>query len=448
MNPELGLHFAAVFLSFFLRVAAGYCVCWMLNRLLSKPRQRFVLWTTFLLGSAAYWVVLAGREASALISPAGATGTTGAAPAVAHSFFVPAGWSHGVLVAIQFLGLVYGVTASLLIAKAAGRYLRLRLLLRQGIEPSEELNGLFLEICSDMGVSRARLVVLPGLKSPATAGWRRACVLLPEVCEELGATSQVADVLCHELVHVERRDYFWAGVGNLVCCLLFFHPAIWKARAGMILQGELACDEAVLNTRNGDRAAYAESLTYFVRLRMLQEGFSLGVDFAASTALGLRIRTILTAPEPLPWRNRISRATAGLALVAVLAVMAPALTVLFHFSQADETRALVQQPVKTAGLQARKAHHAQRREGERQPQSQDTLTTLRTRPYVPETPAYTMTSGNSRSGGTGVDQDSPVWKESRPTVQFPSVSNVVLTTLGQIAVSTRRGGHGRDSDDH
>jgi beta-lactamase regulating signal transducer with metallopeptidase domain len=448
MNPELGLHFAAVFLNFFLRVAVGYCVCWMLNRLLSQPRQRFIVWTTFLLGAATYWLALIVHEASALVSPAAVAGSVsaGAGPGAAHSFFVPVAWSHAVLVAIELLGLVYGVIASLLIAKAAGGYLRLRLLLRRGVEPSEELNGLFLEICRAMGVSRARLVVLPGLKSPATAGWWRAFVLLPEVCEELGATQQIADVLCHELVHVQRRDYFWSGLGNLVCSLLFFHPAVWKARAGMILQGELACDEAVLNARPGDRADYAESLTYFVRLRMLQEGFSLGVDFAASTALGLRIRTILAAPQPLPWWNRMSRVTAGLALVGILAVLAPALTILFHFSKADEAKALVQQSMQARAVQSRNVRSSHRREVA-PPPSPDTLTTLRTRPYVPETPAYTMTSGNSRSGGTGVDQESPVWKESNPSVQFPSVSNVVLTTLGQIAVSTRHG-HGRDSDDH
>jgi hypothetical protein len=142
----------------------------------------------------------------------------------------------------------------------------------------------------------------------------------------------------------------------------------------------------------------------------------------------------------------MSRATAGLALVGMLAVLAPALTILFHFSRADEAQALVQPPVQARVVQSHNVRSAHRREVA-QPQSQDTLTTLRTRPYVPETPAYTMTSGNSRSGGTGVDQESPVWKESNPSVQFPSVSNVVLTTLGQIAVSTRRG-HGRDSDDH
>lgn len=449
MNPQQGLYFAAAFLNFFLRVAAGYCVCWMLTRLLRRPSQRFLLWSTFLLGSAAYWLTLIVREASALTSPLAGAGSinAGAVPVAANSLQLPAEWSHSLLLAIQGLGLVYGVVASALIVRAAARYLRLQLLLRRTLEPSEELNQLFQEICRNVGVSRARLVILPGLKSPATAGWWKARVLLPEVCEELGATAQVADVLCHELIHVKRQDYFWAGLGNLVCCLLFFHPAMWKARAEMVLQGELACDEAVLDARLGDRADYAESLTYFVRLRMLREGFSVGVDFAASAALGLRIRTILTAPRPLPWWKRMSRATAGLALVALLAAAAPALTVLFRFSQTGEPHASVQQPVHAAGVQARSAHRMNRREGSPQP-SQDTLTTLRTKPYVAETPAYTMTSSTSRSGGAEVDRDAPAWKESNPAVRMPSVSQVVLSTLGQIAISTRRGGRDHDSDDH
>ncbi|HKD80819.1 MAG TPA: M56 family metallopeptidase [Candidatus Angelobacter sp.] len=455
MNPELSLHFAAIFLTFFLRVTVGCLFCWMLSRLLRQPRQRFVVWLGFLLGSAAYWLVLILSEASALIWPAkiavAGSGAPGSAPgsalAAAHPFVVPAAWSNGILTGIQLLGLGYVVVVMLLAAWAALRYLRLRLLLRRGIEPSEELNELFRETCRDMGVSRASLMILPGLKSPATAGWWKACVLLPEACEELGATPQVADVLCHELIHVQRRDYLWAGLGNLLCCLLFFHPAIWKARAWMSLQGELACDDTVLATRPGDRADYAESLTYFVRLRMLQEGFSVGVDFAASSALALRIRAILAAPQPLPRWKRMSRATAALALLGMLVALAPALAILFHFAPAERPQAFASQPVRVAAAaQGRSVRHSHSREVA-QPQSQDTLTTLRVQPYVGETPAYTLTSTTRPSGGGEVDRDGPAWKESSQPVRFPSVSDVVYSTVSRIPVTTRRGGHDHDSDD-
>ncbi len=219
------------------------------------------------------------------------------------------------MIAVQAVGMAYVVAAFLMIAFTAVKHVRLRLLLRRAVEPSQALNGLFAEIASEFGVSRAQLLILPGLKSPATAGWWNPRILLPEVCEELGPTPQVADVLCHELVHVKRRDYLCAVLGDLICCLLFFHPAIWKARKSLVLQAELACDLAVLEARPGNRADYADSLTYFVRLRMLQEGFSLGVDFAASASLGLRIRTILSTPAAVPWWKRFSQTTAGVALL-------------------------------------------------------------------------------------------------------------------------------------
>jgi hypothetical protein len=268
---------------------------------------------------------------------------------------------------------------------------------------------------------------------------------LPEVCEELGPTPQVADVLCHELVHVERRDYFWAGLGDLICCLLFFHPAVWKARKRMVLQAELACDLAVLKARPGNRADYADSLTYFVRLRMLQEGFSLGVDFAASASLGLRIRSILATPAPVPWWKRFSQITAGVALLGCLGVLAPALSIPLSFAAPVAEQVSTQRPAQTVAEHARVSRRATHRAAAASA-TPDTLTTLRTQAYVPETSAYTMTSGStSRPGSERGEQDSPAWRETQPAIQHPSVSSVIRSTLGEIAI--RRGGH-RDRDDH
>jgi beta-lactamase regulating signal transducer with metallopeptidase domain len=454
MSPEVCLHFAATCLNYLLRIAAGYFACWMLNRLLRKPQQRFVVWTGFLLVSAVYWVGLVWRELRAL---GAAKLEIGNAPSptplgTAHSFLVPLGWSHTIVVVIQALGLAYIAALVLLIGVMVIRHLRLRLLLQRTIAPSEPLAALFGEICRDLektqpGISRAQLLILPGLKSPATAGWWNPRILLPEICEELGPTQPVADVLCHELIHVARRDYFWAGLDDLICCLLFFHPAVWKARREMALQAELACDLAVLEARPGNRADYAGSLTYFVRLRMLQEGFSLGVDFAASASLNLRIRTILAAPTSAPWWKRCSRMTAGAALLGALGIVAPALEVPLGFAQPIAMQTLFPPPAQNAVQPARKSHHASHRAaGAATP---DTLTTLRAKSYVPETPAYTMSSGSSlRPGSERAEPDSPAWRESQPVVQRPSVSSVVRATLGEIVSRGIHVGRDKDKDDH
>jgi len=329
----------------------------------------------------------------------------------------------------------------------------MRLLLRHTIDASPALNALFLNISRDMHlsqsrISRTRLLVLPGLASPATAGWWTPRILLPEVCEQIGPTPQVADVLCHELVHVARRDYLWAGLSDLICCLLFFHPAAWKACKAMALQGELACDQEVLEKRPGDRADYAGSLTYFVRLRMLQEGFSLGVDFAASASLGLRIRTILTAPKTVPWWKRVPQMTGGLALVAAFGMLAPAVTILLGFAgpvmEQSSATLSAQPPAKHTSNTRHVLHRAAASSS-----TADSLTTLRVQSYVPETPAYTMTSGaNAGTASVNGEQDSPV-RGAPPIQSRPSVSSVIRSTLGDIAIATR-GAHGgrRDKDEH
>ena len=47
------------------------------------------------------------------------------------------------------------------------------------------------------------------LTQPVTFGWRRPVVLLPPRFDGLAAEAQRA-VLCHELLHVRRRD--WPGI--------------------------------------------------------------------------------------------------------------------------------------------------------------------------------------------------------------------------------------------
>ncbi len=456
MSAEACLHFAATFLSYLLRVTAAFIACWMLNRLLAKPRQRFIAWMVFLVGSAGYWVALVVGEFKALMVATAVANATVSASAIKHSFLLPLAWSHNTLITIQCLRAIYVALSLLLIGMAVLKHVRMRLLLRHTIDASPTLYALFLDISCDIGlsqsrISRTRLLVLPGLKSPATAGWWNPRILLPEVCEQIGPTPQVADVLCHELVHVARRDYLWAGLSDLICCLLFFHPAAWKARKAMVLQGELACDLAVLEIRPGGRADYADSLTYFVRLRMLQEGFSIGIDFAASTSLGLRVRTILTAPKPMAWWKGCSRAAAGLALVSVFSFLAPSIALSLGFSELFVERMPNQLPVQVVAEHSSSSRHTARH-ATSQDMPKDSLTTLRARPYVPETPAYTMTSSSSSAaaleGSSAPEQESSPWRENRPPVQHPSVSSVVRSTLGEIATRGIHVGRGRDRDDH
>jgi hypothetical protein len=185
-----------------------------------------------------------------------------------------------------------------------------------------------------------------------------------------------------------------------------------------------------------------------VRLRMLQEGFTLGVDFAASTSLGLRIRTILLAPQPIPWWKSFSRMTAGLALVSIFCILAPGMTVSMGFAEPIAHQILSYHPESTVAVHARDARHLLKQVS-RHPETPDSLNTLRTRPYVAETPAYTMTSNSgARPGAERAEVESPAWREAPPSIQYPLISSVVRSTLGEIAARGTRGGHDHDKDDH
>lgn len=451
MAPALYLHFTGVFLSYSLRVGVAYMACCFLARLLHKPQQRFLLWMVFLLGAGTYWLGMIWvelREASP--SPSATVGNSaGSVPVLSHSFQVPLAWGGGVLLAGEILGLAYLLAVVLLLCAAAWRHIALRLLLRRALEPSRPLARLFQETCRDFRVSRSRLLVLPGLRSPATAYWWNPRILLPEVCEGLGPTPQLADALYHELVHVARRDYLWSTLSDLICRILFFHPAAWQARKRLQLQSELACDLAVVEARPGHRADYADSLAYFVRLGMLHESASAGVEFAAPvSSLSTRIRAILATPQPISWWKAAARATAGLALVAAFGVLSPALDVDLDFQNPDPVQAAPEAQSTAPAARTRNMRRAARAHAPQQPQStdvrdRDSLTGLRVQPRVAETPAYSLTAGTgSRPDSEPDELDNRGWSEPNPAPR--SVSSVVFSTVNQILVG--RIPHGRDHD--
>lgn len=443
MSAELGLNFAGIILSFCLQVAAAYLACSLLSCVLGRPSQRFKVWGAFLACSGVYWVVLIWRNASALAGHGAAgAGTLSGDAMFPSSFLLPAAWGSRVLLASEILAVTYLATVLFLTIAALIRHLRLRLVLRHGRPASADLVRLYDAICRELGITRCELVILPGITSPATVGWLQPRVLLPLVCEEIGATPRLADVLHHELAHVVRRDYFWGGVSGLICNFLFFHPATWRAKKLMRLERELACDYAVIEARPEHRADYADSLAYFVRLRMIEEQTALGLDFAASpSSLGRRVRFILAAPPSLSWWQRTARTTIGLAAIGAFAVAAPALTVVLSFARTGPpaaTTAQVQPPAAEA------SHRGNRTSQRASAATTQTLTSrIQARPALRETPVYSLTS--SRDGSGSEPADDIAWRESNPSSHHPTVAGAVRSA---VAIVLARGtiDHDRDHD--
>jgi beta-lactamase regulating signal transducer with metallopeptidase domain len=462
MEPSHYLHFAGTLLTYFLQVSAGFVVCAIVVRLLAGPHLRFRIWFGFLVVSVLYWCASLASYIIGFSTPrfrlfGGAA--TNVVTHGSHHLLIPARWSAYVVTAGTLITWGYVLGVGILLITKAWKHVRLRLLVSHGIEPSPALRALFDNLCRDFGVRRCSLIVLPGMISPATAYWWRPRIIIPEICEQMDDYSQLSDILTHELTHIVRRDYLWMLISDVFCTLLFFHPAAWQARKNMRRERELACDRAVVQARPEHRADYATSLARFVRLRMLQQAASYGVDFASSPSLlGLRIRCILAEPVKTPLWKKLAAASACFVFILMFGVMCPALSVLMDFAgqpqtMADAVSSVSAQPVKHEAAHKPKLMAKAAAEAETgAPQYPDDLTSLRVGRWIPESSTYRFTA-NPPSTGSGEYQqnDKPAWHDSSPaspTYEPPSVRSVVLSTIGGIAVERgEHGGRGRDRDD-
>jgi TonB family protein len=106
--------------------------------------------------------------------------------------------------------------------------------------------------------SSVTLLLSDDVTSPVTFGWRDPVVLLPANFEELPESMQDA-ILCHELLHVERRDWLFTLAEEVVRAVLWFHPAIWWVIGEIQLAREQTVDRAVIETTRA-RGPYVDAL--------------------------------------------------------------------------------------------------------------------------------------------------------------------------------------------
>lgn len=155
----------------------------------------------------------------------------------------------------RLLLLAIGLGAALRLAWLGAGLLALQAW-RRGARPAE-LAPEVAEVVQKIG-TRARLLVSPKVDSPVTFGWRRPAVLVPAGFPALPVEAQ-RGIVCHELLHVRRRDWLFALGEEGVRALLWFHPAVWLLLARIALHREQVVDrEAVRLT--GSRRAYLEAL--------------------------------------------------------------------------------------------------------------------------------------------------------------------------------------------
>jgi RNA polymerase sigma-70 factor (ECF subfamily) len=167
------------------------------------------------------------------------TGSTGLALAAA--------WLAGTL-------LIFGVVW--------GRSVERRSLLTEMVTaPSPSLERTLLRLEQLLGIRRPVTVMLTGCPiGPAVSGTRCPEIYLPRVLADSLSGERLEALLAHELIHVRRGDIWIARLQLLAQAAWWFHPAVWWMNRQINRHRERCCDEEVLASLNGDRAAYARCL--------------------------------------------------------------------------------------------------------------------------------------------------------------------------------------------
>jgi beta-lactamase regulating signal transducer with metallopeptidase domain len=444
MNPDLLLGIVSALAGFILKMTVAFAVCLVLGWLAHSPSRRFIVWLGFLYAATGYWLWMANdlfRRGQLHVITSGAAAQPGSS--VTGELQIPGSWAFPVSLALRGIGIAYLLVLNYILFTHFTKQRQLKWVLRFTTKPPAEIEATFQAIARSLGVRRARLLVLSGVASPATFGWVRPTILLPELCLQQDH-SELEDILRHELHHVRRWDFVWNAFAVICRALLLFHPAAWYAVRKIQLDRELACDLAVVSDSPDSRAKYAESLVHFARLNSSQDPRAWGIDFAASSEhLRVRVRSILARPSRTSVWLFGMRIVLGLSLLGGFVWAAPSLAVLLSYAHQPLPQSLtpmIVTPHLEAGAKVRARRNA-RLSASLAPTAKDALvgSPSQTETVQPIQPLAMDTSdggsspqnrpdpqllrrgarsANSPANGTGANQQSVVLVDNDPSGQL------------------------------
>ena len=240
---------------------------------IAHPKGRLLMWQALLLALLLLPVIEPWTVPPPLVAaePATAIATFSAASIPSAGFHWRAGY---------WIWFIAAGAALRLLWMAAG-FLRLRWYRRQ----ARPLTPPPLRFAAPPQPATAVWYASDSVPGPVTYGWRRPVILLPSKTLELPADLREA-IECHELVHVQRKDWLWVVAENVVRSVLWFHPAVWLVVSRIQLAREQVVDrEAVRLLQNRER--YLDALVAVA-------GYQLNSDL---TPAFLRKRQLLARVE-------------------------------------------------------------------------------------------------------------------------------------------------------
>ncbi len=112
----------------------------------------------------------------------------------------------------------------------------------------------------DAKLQEENVYVSDKLGVPFTIGIRKPRIYIPSSLGE----GEREYILCHERVHIRRKDYLIKNVAFLLTSLYWYNPFAWVAFHFLEQSMEMSCDEAVVKVMGEDiKKSYSQSLLNF-----------------------------------------------------------------------------------------------------------------------------------------------------------------------------------------
>jgi ankyrin repeat protein/beta-lactamase regulating signal transducer with metallopeptidase domain len=281
-------------------------------------------------------------DATRAAAPAPSAAT--ASPAISRSMLATVLWMSGVMLLASML------TTNLW---------RLRGIRRNGV-PWLEGQTILNAIARTRGVTRpVSLTLHEDVAAPITYGLTDPLVVLPKDALQWDE-ADLRRALVHELEHVRRGDWQVQMIARGVCALYWFHPLAWVAWRRLCLEGERACDDAVL--QSDEHTDYAQQLVTLAQRLSTGQGAPV-LSMANRSDLSVRVRAVLDNTQ---LRGRAGRRTvaASIAFATLVVVLLGPLSIVAVAQAPDSSETEV-----TTAAQAGAAQSSERevrvRKGER-----------------------------------------------------------------------------------
>lgn len=147
---------------------------------------------------------------------------------------------------------------------------------------------------------------------PAVVGVLRPRIVLPADFDTRYNEGERELILCHERIHIRRRDLQANALAAVLRALYWFNPLMHHAVRRFRRDQELACDERVIARHPGQRRRYADAM---LKTHMAGSPLPVGCHWQASTPLKERIE-MLKQHTPRPMRTLVGAALVSLLFVA------------------------------------------------------------------------------------------------------------------------------------